>query len=71
MVSGPGRQMHWELIAENCQVTTPAPGRKGSEEVLNEVTGEVRLLQEQVVQFVHAEGDEDMMEVRRGTPVTQ
>ena len=63
--------MHWELNAENCQVTAPAPVRDVSVEVLNEVTGEVRLLQEQVVQCVHAEGDENVVEVRRGTMGTQ
>ena len=35
------------------------------------VTGEVRHLQQQVIQFVHEDGDEDCVEVRRGTPGTQ
>ena len=36
-------------------------------EVHNGVTGEVRLLQQQVVQVGHAEGDEEVVEIRRGT----
>ena len=71
VVGRPGGLMHCELIAKNCEVTAPAPGRDGSEEVLNGVTGEVRLLQQQVIQVVHAEGDEEVVEIRRGTRGTQ
>ena len=71
MVGYPGGLQHWELIAENCEVTAPAPGRDGAVQVLNGVTGEVRLLQQQVVEVVHAEGDEEVVELRRGTGGTR
>ena len=38
-------QVHWELVASNCQVTPPAPGVGGAVEVRNMDTGEVRHLQ--------------------------
>ena len=39
--------------------------------VENGDTGEVRLLQQQVAQMVHDEGDEEVVELRRGTRGTQ
>ena len=71
MVSRHDGQVYWELVAENCQVIAPAPGMDGSVEVRNGVTGEVRHMQQQVIQFVHEDGDEDCVEVRRGTQGTQ
>ena len=71
VVGRPGGLQHWELIAENCKATAPAPGRDGAVRVENGVTGEVRLLQQQVVQMVHAKGDEEVVELRRGTRGTQ
>ena len=71
MVSRHDGQVYWELVASNCQVTPPAPGMDGSVEVLNPDTGEVRHLQQQVIEFVHEDGDEDCVEVRCDTQGTQ
>ena len=67
VVGRPGGLQHWELIAEGCEV--PGTGDAGCVE--NGDTGEVRLLQQQVVEMVHDEGDEEVVELRRGTRGTQ
>ena len=53
---------HWEIVAENCIITPPAPGSGGDVEVLNPETGEVGHVQPHVQEYVPSD-DEDCVEV--------
>ena len=64
MIGRPGGQHHWQLVAEGCEVTVPVPGSGDALRVENGDTGEVRVLQQQVVEVVH---DDEVVELRRGT----
>ena len=53
---------HWEMVAENCTITPPAPGSGGAVEVLDPDTGEIHHMQPHIMEYVPS-GDEDCVEV--------
>ena len=63
MIGRPGGEHHWQLLAEGRDVTVPRPGSGHSLQVEIGDTGEVRVLNETIVEVIP---DEDVVELRRG-----